>query len=82
MVRRRGRDGRAVRAVSEERPALPQRRRAARELCANCGGVENVRLLSFDLDLPAVRLCGLCSLTIVADQEMFEAMGKRKKKKT
>ena len=41
-----------------------------------------MRLLSFDLDLPAVRLCGLCSLTIVADQEMFEAMGKRNKKKT
>ncbi len=45
-------------------------------VCSNCDAPD-ARRYSFDLDLPAVTLCGICSVTIVAQPDMFDEMGKR-----
>jgi hypothetical protein len=50
-------------------------------VCANCGGEWEVRDLSFDMDLPLIRLCGLCSILIVTDMEEFDRLGERKLKR-
>lgn len=45
--------------------------------CVNCGTTEYTARVSFDMDLPALVLCQVCQLTIVADRQMFDDMGKR-----
>lgn len=44
--------------------------------CSNCGA-ENAKPRSYDLDLPTVVLCAMCSVLLVTDMEMFEDVGKR-----
>lgn len=46
--------------------------------CVNCGTLEDVALRSYDLDLPTIALCGWCSLLIVTDREMFDALRGRR----
>lgn len=48
--------------------------------CTNCGA-SDAKLWSFDLDLPAIRLCDFCSVTITLNPEMFAEMGQRKPKR-
>lgn len=45
-------------------------------VCSNCGA-PNADRLSFDLDLPAVTLCRICSVSIVAQPDLFAEMGRR-----
>lgn len=49
--------------------------------CTNCGSTRDVRRLSFDMDLPVIQLCLICSFTIVCDRPLFEKMGKHKSTK-
>jgi hypothetical protein len=42
--------------------------------CSNCGGTEDVAPVSFDMDLPTIMLCRICSFLIVSDPVMFNAM--------
>lgn len=51
---------------------------APEHACQNCGHPD-ADPLSYDLDLPTVHLCRLCSLTIVADPDLFEDMGRRRR---
>lgn len=44
--------------------------------CQNCGK-PNADPRSFDLDLPTVWLCGICSVLIVTDRELFDEIGGR-----
>lgn len=46
-------------------------------VCSNCDAPDAQRYSFDDLDLPTVTLCGLCSVTIVAQPDMFAEMGKR-----
>lgn len=46
--------------------------------CQNCAHPDSDPL-SYDLDLPTVHLCRLCSLTIVADPALFEDMGRHRR---
>lgn len=48
--------------------------------CQNCKA-PNADLVSFDMDLPTVRLCRLCSVTISSDPELFDDMGKRSRRR-
>lgn len=45
--------------------------------CQNCGNPE-ADLVSFDLDLPDIRLCQICSVAITLDRDLFDDMGKRR----
>lgn len=45
--------------------------------CANCDAA-GAEPRSFDLDLPAIRLCDLCTVLIWSDPGGFERMGRRK----
>jgi hypothetical protein len=47
--------------------------------CINCGNPE-AALYSFDLDLPNIRLCPVCSVTITLDPKRFDDMGSRRRK--
>jgi hypothetical protein len=51
-------------------------------ICQNCGSADRVADLSFDIDLPTVRLCGMCSLTITLNRELFDEMGERYRRRT
>lgn len=44
--------------------------------CSNCGSPEG-RHVSYDLDLPTLCLCGVCSLLLVSDLELFDSLGAR-----
>jgi hypothetical protein len=46
-------------------------------ICQNCEGPDG-RAVSYDLDLPTVVLCGICSLLLVTNPAMFdEVRGKQ-----
>jgi hypothetical protein len=45
--------------------------------CSNCQVQDDtVAYWSFDLDLPKIRLCRICSYLIVADPDMFDELTK------
>lgn len=48
--------------------------------CSNCGDPDGKRW-SFDLDLPAIALCDPCSVTIAMQPDVFEAMGRRQRRR-
>ena len=48
--------------------------------CANCASDEG-RAVSFDLDLPTIVLCPMCSFLIVSDRAVFDEMGRTGKRK-
>lgn len=48
--------------------------------CSNCGTDKpehRVELRSFDMDLPPIRLCVICTHLIWTDPETFKAMRKQ-----
>lgn len=51
----------------------------AQPTCVNCGAIKDVARYSFDIDLPKLVLCRLCSFLIVDDQESFDHLGRKRR---
>ena len=51
----------------------------AQPTCSNCGAIRDVAWYSFDVDLPKLRLCRLCSFVIGHDQELFDHLGRKRR---
>lgn len=49
--------------------------------CQNCGNPD-ADLVSFDMDLPNVRMCPLCSVTSTMDRGLFDQMGDAYRRRT
>lgn len=47
---------------------------------SNCGTTEDVAPRSFDLDLPALVLCNICTYALVHGSELFEDLGGKSKR--
>lgn len=48
--------------------------------CSNCGTTEDVAPRSFDLDLPALVLCNVCTYALIHDRELFEYLGRARRR--
>jgi hypothetical protein len=48
------------------------------QVCSNCRTTEHVAARSYDLDLPTVLLCDVCSVLLVTDYEMFQDLRGRR----
>lgn len=59
-------------------PVHQQRPTDSSVTCSNCSTTENVATYSYDLDLPKIRLCRVCSVLIVTDPELFEELGRKR----
>lgn len=38
-------------------------------VCQNCGETDGVRVISLDMDLPALVLCKICTILLITDPE-------------